>query len=240
MSEIAEIQYEIPHYPGYLVTEGGKILKARKSGGYKEVKPYHNNESATLYVKIKDADGAFHSFRVNEVVVAARMQLVPGSDDSKKAVKQHEFDQTLVGRVVASGNSLVDTEQEILRIHADLVRQVKANGLPVDIDSPLINVAARMFFRLLKAWTDCLEEDLTVQRKDKNGQEYEEENPKIKMYLLLHDRTITALRAIGLTLERAVKQLPEASMPPTGGAVQNMFGQKEREEAVKSIVWNEE
>jgi hypothetical protein len=127
-------------------------------------------------------------------------------------------------------------EQEVVNlIHADLVRQMKMYGFIVDTDNLLVFSVSQILFNYLRACSESAKTPLFYEVETKNGKTIQE-HPIGSIIRKYYDRVITGLRALGLTYEKVVKELPQDVLDSFGG---NMFEEKEREESRQKmgITW---
>lgn len=177
-----------------------------------------------------------YTFPLDELFVSAKLGITPGTPESRTQLKKFRHERELMGKVSeAVGDNL--KEQEIVNLlHADLVRQMKMYGFIVDTDNLLVFSVSQMLFDYLRVCSESSNTPLYYEVVTKNGKTLQE-HPIWPMKRKFYDRVVTGLRALGLTYERVVKNLPQDVMDSFGGG--NMFEEKEREEsrAKLGITW---
>ena len=114
---------------------------------------------------------------------------------------------------------------------------MKQYGFIVDTDNLLVFSVSQMLFDFLRACSESAKTPLNYEVETKNGKTIQE-HPLGSIKRKYFDRVLTGLRALGLTYEKVVKELPQDVLDHFGG---NMFEEKEREDsrAKLGITWNE-
>lgn len=248
------MEYNIKGFEGYKVTDDRQIIKVTQTAKGEKVSiisAYRQREDSELeYVKLtRKQDGGSQRFTLSldEVFVSAKLGVEPGTPEAKAALRQFRHQQGLMGRVSAAVGDAVKEQELVNIIHADLMRQMGTIGIHVDVDQMTTFSVAQLMLDYLKICKECsvnADDDhdgrmvrFTQEVTTKHGVEIKE-NPLWNLKLKIFDRLITGLRALGLTYERTVKQLPQDVME---GVSSNMFEQKEHEESLSAIgiTWNQ-
>lgn len=238
------MEYEILGFSGYRVNDDNQIIKTTQTSKGEKVSlvaAHRTNEaSENLYVKLSRREGeqtVRYTLPLEEVCLSAKLGIEPGTPESKMKLKQFRHEQGLMGRVSFAGEDPTKQQEVVNLLHADLIRQMNTVGLHVDVDHLTTYTVAQMLFDYLRICKETSQAGFTQTVTTKNGESLQE-HPLWTLKAKIYDRVVTGLRALGLTLERTVKNLPPDAM---AGLSANMFEQQEREEAAKNlgITWNQ-
>lgn len=237
------MEYIIKGFADYRINDDMQISKITQTPNGEKVKVISvhrtRKDCEFTYCQLTRKEGdksVRYTIPVDELYVSAKLGLEPATDESKTALKQFRHEQGLMGKVSSAVNDPIKEQEIVNLLHADLIRQMNTVGLHVDVDHLTTYSVAQLLFDYLKVCKESSGTSFTQEVTTKNGESLQE-HPLWTLKLKLYDRVITGLRALGLTLERTVKQLPQDVM---NGLSANMFEAKEREEEQKKlgITWN--
>jgi len=238
------MEYKIIGFSGYRVTDDRQILKITQSPKGQKVSTISamrpRGEAGYEYVRLtRKVDGKTirDTFPLDELYVSAKLGLTPGTPESRAQLKKFRHERELMGKVSEAVGDQMKEQEVVNLLHADLVRQMKMYGFIVDTDNLLVFSVSQMLFDYLRACTESAKTPLYYEVVTKNGKTLQE-HPIGPIKRKYYDRVVTGLRALGLTYEKVVKELPQDVMDHFGG---NMFEEKEREDsrAKLGITWNE-
>ena len=239
------MEYKIIGFNGYLVTDDRQILKITQSPKGQKVSTISamrpRGEEGYDYIRLsRNEDGTTkrYTFPLDEVFVSAKLGLTPGTPESRAQLKKYRHERELMGKVSEAVGDQMKEQEVVNLLHADLVRQMKQYGFIVDTDNLLVFSVSQMLFDFLRACSESAKTPLFYEVVTKNGKTIQE-HPLGSIKRKYFDRVLTGLRALGLTYEKVVKELPQDVLDHFGGG--NMFEEKEREEsrAKLGITWNE-
>ena len=237
------MEYKIKGFVGYLVTDERQIIKKRQTPKGEKisivstVRPRKDCEYEYARLTRKENDKSVrYTFPVDEIIAAAKSGVELGTPESRAVMKKYRHEISLMGKVSSAiGN--VPKEQEIVNmLHIDLVRQMKNVGINADVDNLAVFVVSQLLFDFLRICSEASKTPITYKVKTKNG-EVLQEHVIWQMKRKFFDQTISGLRALGLTYEKVIKQLPEKVFDD----INSLMEEKERERKAENlgIVWNE-
>ena len=217
------MEYKVVGFDSYVINDELQVAKITQTSKGQKVKavsavrPRTDCNYRYVFLSRKE-DGATkrYSFPLDEVFVSAKLGLTPGTPESRAQLKKYRHERELMGKVSEAVGDQMKEQEVVNLLHADLVRQMKQYGFIVDTDNLLVFSVSQMLFDFLRACSESA-----------------------KTPLFYEVGVLTGLRALGLTYEKVVKELPQDVLDHFGGG--NMFEEKEREEsrAKLGITWNE-
>lgn len=238
------MEYKVVGFDSYVINDELQVAKITQTSKGQKVKavsavrPRTDCNYRYVFLSRKE-DGATkrYSFPLDEVFVSAKLGLTPGTPESRAQLKKYRHERELMGKVSEAVGDQMKEQEVVNLLHADLVRQMKQYGFIVDTDNLLVFSVSQMLFDFLRACSESAKTPLFYEVVTKNGKTIQE-HPLGSIKRKYFDRVLTGLRALGLTYEKVVKELPQDVLDHFGG---NMFEEKEREEsrAKLGITWNE-
>lgn len=228
------MEYKIIGFDNYLVNDDRQVLKVtqtlkgQKVSIISAIRPRADcNYEYVRLAREENGKSKRYCFPLDELYTSAKLGLSPGTPESRAQMKKYRHERGLMGKVATSLGDHLKQQEVVNLIHADLVRQMKMYGFSVDADNLLVFSVSQMLFDYLRVCSESANTPLYYEVETKNGKK-KEEHPIWPMKRKFYDRVVTGLRALGLTYERVVKQLPQDVIDSFGG---NMFEEKEREES---------
>lgn len=238
------MEYDIIGFPDYKVNDERQIIKitqtvkGRKVSIVSAVRPRKDCEYEYVRLSKKENGKTIrYNFPVDEIFVSAKLGIKLGTPESRQQLKKFRYEKNLMGKVSAVVGDPIQEQELVNILHADIVRQMNSIGLNVGVDNLTAFVVSQLLFDYLRICKDASKVPQTINLKTKYG-ETMQDHPLWTLKLKIYDRLVTGFRALGLTFERVIKQLPQEVFK---GISSDIFENKEREDKIKSlgITWNE-